>query len=98
MPTLRTPKYSRHKASGQAVVTLSGRDHYLGPYGTATSRREYDRLITEWIANGRQSPVAASERTIVELMVAYLRHAKAYYGTSSELESTIASLKPLKAL
>jgi hypothetical protein len=29
------PKYRKHKASGQAVVTLAGRDHYLGPRGTA---------------------------------------------------------------
>ena len=36
MPRLvRTlPKYRKHKASGQAVVTLNGRDHYLGPHGT----------------------------------------------------------------
>ncbi len=32
------PKYRRHKASGQAIVTLSGHDHYLGPHGTAASR------------------------------------------------------------
>jgi hypothetical protein len=25
------PKYRKHKASGQAVVTINGRDHYLGP-------------------------------------------------------------------
>jgi hypothetical protein len=25
------PKYRRHKASGQAIVTLCGNDFYLGP-------------------------------------------------------------------
>jgi len=35
MPKLvhRTPKYRRHNATEQAVVTLSGRDIYLGKYG-----------------------------------------------------------------
>jgi hypothetical protein len=26
----RIPSYREHKPSGQAVVTLNGRDHYLG--------------------------------------------------------------------
>ena len=40
--------------SGQAVVTLSGQDYYLGPYGSIASQIEYDRLIGEWLAGGRQ--------------------------------------------
>jgi hypothetical protein len=32
MPTLnRIPTYRKHRASGQAVVTLDSRDFYLGP-------------------------------------------------------------------
>jgi len=33
MPRLshRLPKYRKHRASGQAIVTLNGRDYYLGP-------------------------------------------------------------------
>ena len=50
------PKYAKHKASGQAVVRLSGKDFYLGPHGTKASKLEYDRLIGEWLANGRQLP------------------------------------------
>lgn len=46
MPQLKhkTPIYRRHNASGQAVVTLDGRDFYLGPYGSRVSRAEYDRI------------------------------------------------------
>jgi hypothetical protein len=51
---LRNPFYRRHKASGQAVVTLDERDLYLGRYGTPESRAEYDRLIAEWLGNGRR--------------------------------------------
>ena len=47
------PKYRKHKATGQAVVTLNGRDFYLGPHGTAASKLEFDRLIGEWLAKGR---------------------------------------------
>ena len=46
---IRTPSYRFHKPSGLAVVTLNGRDHYLGCYGTVTSKAEYDRLISKWL-------------------------------------------------
>ena len=39
------PKYRRRRASGQAVVTLGGKDHYLGPHGSKASQREYDRRM-----------------------------------------------------
>ena len=41
MPKLiqnKLPAYRRHKASGRAVVTLNGKDFYLGPHGTVASR------------------------------------------------------------
>ena len=58
MPRLvhRVPKYSKHKGTGQAVVTIGGVDHYLGVYGSPSSRHEYDRLITEYLAAGRCGP------------------------------------------
>ena len=36
MPRLAksVPKYRKHRASGQAIVSLNGVEHYLGPYGT----------------------------------------------------------------
>ena len=52
------PKYRKHKASGQAIVTLNGKMHYLGPHGTKASHVEYDRLIQEWLAHGRMLPLA----------------------------------------
>ena len=54
LPDTFIPAYRYHRSSGQAVVTLGGRDTYLGDYGTADSKQEYNRLIAEWIANGRQ--------------------------------------------
>jgi len=64
MPKLlkRPPKYCKHRASGQAVVTIEGQDFYLGPHGTKASYLEYDRIIAEWLANGRKLPVVPEER------------------------------------
>ena len=47
MPTLKdsVPRYRKHKATGQAVVTIQGKDHYLGQYKSRASKLEYDRLI-----------------------------------------------------
>ena len=30
--SVRTPTYRRHKPTGKAVVTIDGRDHYLGKF------------------------------------------------------------------
>jgi hypothetical protein len=46
------PKYRLHKRSGQAYVSLNGRDLYLGAHGSEQSRAEYDRVIAEWLSSG----------------------------------------------
>jgi hypothetical protein len=65
---------------GQAL-TLGGRDFYLGPHGTKTSRLEYDRLVAEWLQHGRQLPPDDQEQylSVVEMIVAYLHFAGTYY-------------------
>ena len=68
-------KYRRHKSTGQAVVTLSGKDFYLGPLDTRASRVEFDRLIGEWLAAGRTLPKPEAQLTIAELAVRYWRFA-----------------------
>ena len=71
-------KYSKHKASGQAVVTIGG--HYLGPHGTKASLIEYDRLIAEWMVNGRQLRVTADAGLLVaELIKRYREHVRQHY-------------------
>jgi len=44
---VKIPSYTKHKATGQAVVRINGKDHYLGKFGSAASIREYDRLRVE---------------------------------------------------
>ncbi len=95
-------KYRKHRASGQAVVTVNGRDHYLGPHGSKASKINYDRLITEWLSSGRSSTYGAPEQgfTVVELIADYLAYAKGYYGDSPRGTFTTMKIavRPLKAL
>jgi hypothetical protein len=58
-----TPKYRHHRPSGQAVVTLDGIDHYLGPWQSKASKEEYDRLTGEWLANGRDGQTRFAENS-----------------------------------
>jgi integrase len=104
MPRLTesVPKYRKHRATGQAVVTINGRDFYLGPHGTKASRIEYDRRITEWLASGRSPTFGAPEHvvSVVELIVAYLEHAKRYYGDGPRgaYANMLYALRPLREL
>lgn len=93
MPTLvkpvRIPSYRRHKPSGQAVVTLAGRDVYLGEWKSAGSRRQYERLLAEWLATG--SSRAARQRdslSVQELAAAYRMHLERAYQ-----QTTLPSFK-----
>ena len=104
MPRLgnRVPQYHRHKQSGQAIVTINGRDYLLGPHGTRVSKLEYDRLIIEWLSSNRTTAFRAPEHsvTIVELIVAYFEYAKAYYGDTQrgEYANMRHALRPLRQL
>ncbi len=66
MPRLvhQVPKYRKHRTSGQAVVTIAGKDHYLGPHGTKASRMLYDRLVAEYLSAGRHVIEPAKAQTI----------------------------------
>lgn len=53
---LKIPSHRRHKASGQAVVTLAGHDVYLGTYGSEVSKAEYRRRVAEYLASNGAPP------------------------------------------
>jgi integrase len=99
------PKYRHHKPTGQAVVTLAGKDHYLGKHGSAASKEKYARLIAEWLErgpHGETQPGQAENAPLLrvnELILAYLRHAQDYYRNSEkEVEKIRLSLRPLRQL
>ncbi len=58
----KIPAYSLHKASGQAVVRIQGRDHYLGVFGSPESHSRYSALIAESLARSPSpdAPVRSS--------------------------------------
>jgi integrase len=101
------PAYCLHRASGKAIVRINGRDRYLGPYGSDESRAEYDRVIAEWLASGRQVEPASSvadkpTRSVNEVMLAFLDFAEGYYCDGKELSKEVVNyklaLRPLKQL
>jgi integrase len=102
----RTPSYRHHKPTNQAVVTLNGRDFYLGRYNSPESRAEYDRLIAEWLSNGRQIAMATDggpvDVTVVEVVAAYLRHCETYYtkdgAPTTEPANIKLAMRPLRSL
>jgi integrase len=110
----RIPKHCPHKASNRGVVRLNGQDHYTGPWNTADADSAYERLIGEWLANGRALPAepvadrtstgtAGTGPTIAELILAFWRHAEIHYrhadGTpTSELANYRQSLRLLRAM
>ena len=109
MPRLiqKTPSYRLHRSDGRAVVTIDGRDIYLGPHGSVESRRQYDRLISEWLANGRRfmnlEDHAGPHISINEVLLAFWKHAENHYrdadGTlTGELGNYRDSIRPLRRL
>lgn len=86
MPKLidSAPRYRRHKATGQAVVRLQGRDVYLGKYNSAASREAYRRFIAQWSQHGGQLPIASHAITVTELIVSYMQFATTYYVKDGE--------------
>jgi integrase len=95
MPIRRVPSYRHHKPSGQAVVTLDEKDFYLGPWNSKASRREYDRLTGEWLANGRRLPASlcASQLTITELAACYWEFAQTYYVKNGEPSGQLPGIR-----
>jgi hypothetical protein len=94
------PRYRKHKPAGQAVVTLSGQDFYLGPHGTQVSRAEYDRRVAEWLARGRRpcSPAVDEGYTVVELIADYKRFATGYYRKNGQVTNEVTASSALPHL
>jgi integrase len=99
MPRLtnQNPKYRKHRASGQALVSLNGKDFYLGAYGTKASRAEYDRLISEWLANGRRRQLPDQDLFVAELAEVYWEYCKGYHGGDAS-QGELGSIKLAIAL
>ena len=93
---MRIPGYRLHPSSGQARVTLNGRDHLLGPYGSPESKEKYGRLIAEYAASGNSKNFGKPDSFLIEdLVLAYLKHAEEYYAGSTEFKNMKLVVRPL---
>jgi len=82
------PKYQYNKATGRARVAIDGRHHYLGPYGSPESKREYDRLIAGWKMRQDGFTIRMGELALV-----YLEHAGTYYRKRGQQTSEVSAIK-----
>src|SRR5689334_1835211 len=94
------PTYRRHRASGQAVVTLNGVDRYLGRWNSPESKSEYDRVINEWLALGRRLPDPRKTGGSDELLVKELVNGYRAYCIANlsdyEIDKLKYALKPVR--
>ena len=95
----RPPSYRLHKARNCAVVTIHGKNHYLGHYGSPESHEQYARLIAECRADSPQVPAPAptgsiGTQTVNELMLDFLGHASECYQKHGEPTGEPSKIRP----
>ncbi len=94
----KVPKYRRQSGTqgDRAFVVLNGHRHYLGLYDSTESRREYHRLVAEFLAGGGRLPVPTNQITMVELLNAFRKHAAERYrrrdGSATAEQANFESL------
>lgn len=69
----------RGKPSSRSTGAISN----LGKHGSETSQSEYDRLIAEWLANGRRQ-AGSLDLTVIELMVGAIKFVDGSYPKNGE--------------
>jgi integrase len=102
----QVPSYRLHKARKCAVVTINGRNHYLGPFGSPESHARYAAKIAEWQRTQALSPPAKSSAgpsfTIGQLALAYQQFCLGYYvkngQPTSQIHTENAALRALVEL
>ena len=74
---------------------ISGRFFYLGKYGSKASREEYERIIGEYLNNGKKLPPLRNrtEITIEELAVKFLEYTEGYYVQNGRVTETFGHCK-----
>jgi hypothetical protein len=109
----KLPGYLFHKPTGQARARINGKDFYLGPYGSESSRRKYGDLIAKHTSGQLLDPVLGGSRTtsevvedrgiaVSELLLAFKKHAEAYYvkdgKRTAEVDCFYSAMRPVREL
>jgi len=94
------PSYRHHKPRGCSVVTIDGKNHYLGPWQSPESHERYAALIAEWKRNGGTLPAPAVGRpddsaplAVNDLILAYFKFAQTHYVKHGEPTSEQGCIK-----
>ncbi len=86
------PKYCLHKRSGRAYVRIQGRQVYLGPFGSAESRKAYRRILAE--IDVPAPPLEYDENlTVVQLCAEYMDFCVGYYRKNGLPTRTVEQIK-----
>lgn len=67
------PTYRLHKPRNLAVVTIDGKNHYLGPWQSPESHEKYATLIAEWKRLGSKESLEAKARLELEIVTSPTR-------------------------
>lgn len=82
-PKTHVPSYRLHRQSGQAIVTIAGRDYLLGPHNSPESHERYKQLLAQsLLGNLEPAPTAAAAPalpTVAELVERFYAFADGYY-------------------
>jgi integrase len=95
----RFPKLTHHKASGQGVVRLDGKDVYCGVYGSTECQSRYLKAISDWVDRGKQAAKPEQDRaatgdiTVNELLLGFLRHAAGHYIKNGKPTGEVTNVK-----
>lgn len=98
----RIPIHCLHKPSGKGYVRLDGRMLYTDAWGTDEAGEAYDRIVAEWVQNGRRLPEKplGPAYTVEDLIGDYWVHAHGYYRKDGEVTNEVynirLALRPLR--
>lgn len=99
------PSHCHHKAKNLGYVCLNEKTIYTGPWGSSHAESEYERIIAEWLHNGRQLPkkLKGEPGYLVEQLVAdFWRWAEQHYvkggRPTREMNNIRDAVRPLLQL
>jgi len=93
----RVPSYRLHKPSGKAVVTINGKDYYLGVHNSKESKLAYARIIGEYKSAWLSYGIEVAKTSMAMVMADYLDFCEQHYS-STRANETLQSIIALRYL
>ncbi len=93
--TTRIPKYRKHTASGQAVVSVDGKAVYLGKWDSPESKEAYREIVAR-LALRRTAvdiPSVVDGPTVLQLFEQYLSFAQQHYRKNGKPTSELGCIQ-----